>query len=125
MAFLAAPSFHDSNGSAAGAGCDAGAGGAVVELLPPPHAKVNAMSSRIDESLFQEERVSVMIPGDRGRRAASIPAAPSTQWLLLLAMSDIFAMASSMVKVLGFCIAGKSLKVSANFAAAACASMMK
>jgi len=59
------------------------------------------------------------------RRAASIPAAPSAQWLPLLAMSDIFAMASSMVNVLGFWIAGKSLKVSANFPAAACASMMK
>ncbi len=54
-----------------------------------------------------------------------MPAAPSPQWLPLLAMSDIFAMASSMVNVFGFCIAGKSLKVSANFPATACASMMK
>jgi hypothetical protein len=31
-------------------------------------------------------------------------------------MSDIFAMASSMVNVLGFCIAGKSLKPCKKFA---------
>jgi hypothetical protein len=42
-----------------------------------------------------------------------------------LPASDIFAIASSMVKEFGLCIAGKSLKVSANFAAAACANMIK
>ena len=43
------------------------------------------------------------------------------QWWAPLAASDIFAIASSMVKLSGFWTGGNSLKVSANFAAAACA----
>jgi len=53
------------------------------------------------------------------------PAAYSSGYDDPLAASDIFAIASSIVNVLGRCTAGNSLKVSANFAAAVWATMMK
>ena len=70
---------------------------------------------------FSSQQSAFSISGGGGERTRR----RSTQWLPLPAMSDIFAMASSMVNVLGFCSAGNSLNVSANFDAAACASMMK
>ena len=56
----------------------------------------------------------------RRERVAAMPATPSKSQLEPAASLIAFS-ASSTVKVFGFCTAGKSLNVAANFAAPACA----
>ncbi len=51
------------------------------------------------------------------RRAARCPRRPAGCHCPMVVASAIFARASSMVKLLGFCTVGKSLKVSANLLA--------
>ncbi len=79
------------------------------------------MSRKLDLRAMQNSRMAMLLCRASGMSWARVMFRRESRGQLDPATSLIFAMASSMVKLPGFCTGGNSLKVSTNFAAAACA----